>query len=87
MTLEVIPNMWDTIIMDGGNHVAGWIISLKLGGSAVQPAGSVTVRLQIPASFTGDPGNLTVHHSVGGLYSQMDAGHVNGAMVFTCSQF
>jgi len=79
--------MWDTIIMDGAAHVAGWTIDLRSGGAPVQPTGNVTVRLQLPASFTGNPSNLTVYHNLGGSYNQMNAKHVNGALVFTCSQF
>jgi len=85
--LVVLPNMWDTMLMNGAETVGGWSIQLMRGGAAVQPSGDVTVRLQIPATFTGDPAALSVYHSVGGEYRRMDAQAQGGAMVFLCSQF
>jgi len=39
-------------------NIAAWRIEPRVNGVAVQPDGYVTVRIPIPASFTGDPQDL-----------------------------
>jgi len=87
VTMEVLPGYWDTTIWHGSVKIDGWCILLDSGGSSVQPSGSVTVRLQIPESFDGDPNELVVWHGINGMIDEMDAHPVNGAMEFTCDGF
>ena len=89
VVLEATPLSWGIEVWDSSTMtpIDSWGISLTSGGVSVQPSGSVTVYLPIPAGFTGDPGDLTVYHNDGGTYTNMNAIEQDGRMMYICSCF
>ena len=89
VVLEATPLYWGVEVWDSSamTPIDSWGISLTSGGASVQPGGSVTVYLPIPAGFTGDPGDLAVYHNDGGTYSNMNAIEQDGRMMYICSYF
>ena len=77
-------------IVDGTTTLAlaAWDIYFTVGGAITQPAGMVTVRLPIPASFTGNSATLLVLHVVeGGTSRRMETRVEGNYLVFETNHF